>query len=94
MKIINTACRTPVVCMWVPSTPSPPCGFESTIAGSAELYADAIRFIPARKNMSVRTVGLPLSHLSPSFTEESRGSFLSVLSGSFMGMNSSSTIWR
>ena len=61
----------------VPSVVSPPAGFESIIAGSAELYAEAIRFIPARKNMSFSTTGQPLSHSSPDFADESSDSLFS-----------------
>ena len=51
----------------VPKTVSPPFGFGSIIGRTAAPLADAIRFIPAKKNISLSMTGFALSHESPAF---------------------------
>ena len=66
--------------------------FESIRGVSAALFADAMRFIPERKKISLSISGLALSHESPDLTDDMSDTLSSVLHlGSGIRMNSSST---
>ena len=77
----------------VPRTPSPPDDFESIIGDSAALYAEAMRFMPDKKNISLSMSGFAPSHESPDFTDTRRDSFAFFsFRGSGILINSSSAV--
>ena len=83
----------PTIVFTSPSTALPPPCFESIIAGSTALYADATRFMPAKKSIRYSTIRLPLSHESPSPADLSSEFFsLSAFSGSGIFINKPSVM--
>ena len=91
--MLPTSVAAPTAALTSPSAAFPPHCFESIIAGSTALYADATRFIPARKSIRYKTTGLLFSHERPSRADLSSEVFsFCALCGSGILMNTPSTV--
>ena len=64
---------SPAQVLMRPSAVSPPCGTESTMAGSAALYMDATKLMAAKKRMRSKMPRFAFKNCSPARTFSSMG---------------------